>query len=203
MTRRRDSRPEPRVGAPLDRPARGGRAHAVARPAHRGPARRRTSPHEPPEPPTRAQRRLWPLVVLGALLACVLFGAGVLGAKVLLDDDDSAGVDRRAAGRARRASRPTRARARSARSTPAPSPSVVFVAQPRGRRASRAARASSSTPTARSSRTRTSSRARAASQVRFEDNGDGVDAEVLGTDAVVGHRGAARRSVATPAASSR
>ena len=41
------------------------------------------SGHEP-------QRRLAPLVMLGVLLACLLFGAGVFGAKVLLHDATTA-----------------------------------------------------------------------------------------------------------------
>ncbi|MDQ3722526.1 MAG: hypothetical protein M3376_05545, partial [Actinomycetota bacterium] len=35
------------------------------------------------------QRRVWPLVALGALIACLLFGAGVFGAGLLFDDDGS------------------------------------------------------------------------------------------------------------------
>ena len=42
-----------------------------------------TEPDEPERPP----QRLAPLVLLGVLLACALFGAGILGATVLLQDD--------------------------------------------------------------------------------------------------------------------
>ena len=47
--------------------------------------------HGPPtDEPDAPQRRLAPLVAIGVLLACLLFATGILGAKVLLDDDDFA-----------------------------------------------------------------------------------------------------------------
>ncbi len=44
---------------------------------------------EPEPPPPPPERRLWPLVAIGVLIAVVLFGGGVLGASLLRDDDIS------------------------------------------------------------------------------------------------------------------
>jgi putative serine protease PepD len=44
---------------------------------------------EPEPPPPPPERRLWPLVAIGVLIAVVLFGGGVLGASLLRDEDAS------------------------------------------------------------------------------------------------------------------
>jgi len=138
--------------------------------------------HEPPSPEGRApQRRLWPLVALGALLACLLFGAGILGAKVLLDTDRSAGSI--AALPAAPGGVAPDARSRAVRQVYASaSPSVVFV------KAREGAGAASGTGFVIDSDGTIVTNAHVVSgsssvQVRFEDNGSGIDAEVLGSDA--------------------
>jgi len=135
---------------------------------------------EPPEPPARP-RRLWPLVGLGVLLACVLFSVGILGAKLLLDDTSSAGS--LAALPAAPGGVAPDARSRAVRDVYAKvSPSVVFIRSREG-----AGVASGTGFVVDSDGTIvTNAHVVAGSsnvQVRFEDNGDGVDAEVLGTDA--------------------
>ncbi|MEA2143050.1 MAG: hypothetical protein QOI64_1480 [Solirubrobacteraceae bacterium] len=138
--------------------------------------------HEPPDPAERApQRRLGPLIVLGALLAVMLFAAGVLGAKILLDDDLSAGST--AALPAAPGAVAPDARSRTIRQVYAgASPSVVFVRS----QESGAGTASGTGFVVDSDGTIVTNAhvvAGASSvQVRFEDNGEGVDAEVLGTD---------------------
>jgi putative serine protease PepD len=137
--------------------------------------------HEP-DPTGRApQRRLWPLVALGALLACVLFGAGIRGATVLLDDDGSTGSI--AALPAAPGGVAPDARSRAVRQVYASaSPSVVFV------KAREVVGVASGTGFLIDSDGTIVTNAHVVAgsnsvQVRFEDNGDGVDAEVLGTDA--------------------
>ncbi|HEV2058278.1 MAG TPA: trypsin-like peptidase domain-containing protein [Solirubrobacteraceae bacterium] len=135
---------------------------------------------EPPaaEPPPR---RLWPLVVLGALLACVLFATGILGAKLLLDDDASSGS--LAALPAAPGGVAPDARSRAVREVYASaSPSVVFVRSREG------AGLASGTGFVVGADGTIVTNAHVVGdakdvQVRFEDNGPGVDAEVLGTDA--------------------
>src|SRR3954451_18519318 len=83
-------------------------------------------PDEPDDPAERAPQRLAPLIMLGVLLACALFGAGILGAKLLLDDDvraaSSAALPAAPGGGA------ADARSRTVRQVSASaSPSVVFV----------------------------------------------------------------------------
>ncbi len=142
-------------------------------------------PPEPPEPAQRApQRRLGPLMVLGALLACMLFGAGILGAKVLLDDDASSGSP--AALPAAPGAVAPDARSRTIRQVYASaSPSVVFV---KSAETGTAGGAASGTGFVVDSDGTIVTNAHVVAgagkvQVRFEDNGAGVDAEVLGTDA--------------------
>ena len=136
--------------------------------------------HEPP--PERApQRRLWPLVALGVLLACALFSVGILGAKVLLDDDNASSGSLAALPAAPGGVTPD-ARSRAVRDVYAKaSPSVVFVRSREG-----AGVASGTGFLVDSDGTIvTNAHVVAGSsnvQVRFEDNGAGVDAEVLGTD---------------------
>ncbi|HEV2774978.1 MAG TPA: trypsin-like peptidase domain-containing protein [Solirubrobacteraceae bacterium] len=137
--------------------------------------------HEAPEEPA-PQRRLWPLVGLGVLLACVLFSVGILGAKVLLDDDSGSGGSLAALPAAPGGVAPD-ARSRAVREVYAKaSPSVVFV---RSREGSGVASGtgfvvdSDGTIVTNAHVVAGSSNV----QVRFEDNGAGVDAEVLGTDA--------------------
>ncbi len=127
------------------------------------------------------QRRLWPLVVLGALLACALFATGILGAKVLLDDDNSSGSI--AALPAAPGGVTPDARSRAVRQVYASaSPSVVFV---KSREGSGVASGTGFVIDADGTIV-TNAHVVAGSEnvsVRFEDNGEGVDAEVLGTDA--------------------
>ena len=140
-------------------------------------------PHFASEPPPEPvpPRRLWPLVGLGVLLACVLFSAGILGAKVLLDDDSGSSGSLAALPAAPGGVAPD-ARSRAVREVYAKaSPSVVFVRSREG-----AGVASGTGFVVDSDGTIvTNAHVVAGSsnvQVRFEDNGEGVDAEVLGTD---------------------
>jgi len=136
--------------------------------------------HEPPADGA-PQRRLWPLVALGALLACVLFGAGILGAKLLLDDTVSSGSV--AALPASPGGVAPDARSRAVRQVYASaSPSVVFV---KSREGSGVASGTGFVIDADGTIV-TNAHVVAGSdnvQVRFEDNGSGVAAEVLGSDA--------------------
>ena len=136
---------------------------------------------EPREPPARP-RRLWPLVGLGVLLACVLFSVGILGAKLLLDDDSSSSGSLAALPAAPGGVAPD-ARSRAVRDVYARvSPSVVFI---RSREGSGVASGTGFVVDSDGTIV-TNAHVVAGSnnvQVRFEDNGDGVDAEVLGTDA--------------------
>ena len=136
--------------------------------------------HEPPAdnaPP----RRLWPLVALGVLLACLLFSGGVIGAKILLDDTTSAGSV--AALPADPGGVAPDARSRAVRQVYArASPSVVFV---KSREGGGVASGTGFVVDADGTIV-TNAHVVAGSdnvQVRFEDNGAGVEAEVLGTDA--------------------
>ena len=143
-------------------------------------------PRDPDDDPAERapQRRLGPLMVLGALLACLLFGAGVLGAKVLLDDDLPSGST--AALPAAPGAVAPDARSRTVRQVyAAASPSVVFV---RSAETGTAGGAASGTGFVVDSDGTIVTNAHVVAgsntvQVRFEDNGSGVDAEVLGTDA--------------------
>src|SRR5918998_1447369 len=137
-------------------------------------ARRRPEP--PPPPPDRA---LWPQVAIGLLIAVVLFGSGILGARVLRDDDNSGGI---AALPAAPGAVAPDARSRAIRQIyAATSRSVVqvrvrdggatgsgtgFVIDDNGTIVTNAHVVSGASEV----------------QVRFDDSGDGVDAEVLGRD---------------------
>ncbi|MBW3607375.1 MAG: trypsin-like peptidase domain-containing protein [Actinobacteria bacterium] len=147
----------------------------------------RTAAQPPPdvesEPPADdpPPRRLWPLMVLGALLACVLFATGILGAKLLLDDDASSGS--LAALPAAPGGVAPDARSRAVREVYASaSPSVVFV---RSREGAGVASGTGFVVDADGTIVTNAHVVGDAKdvQVRFEDNGPGVDAEVLGTDA--------------------
>ena len=114
----------------------------------------------------------------------MLFAAGVLGAKILLDDDLSAGSS--AALPAAAGSVAPDARSRTIRQVYAnASPSVVYVKS--GEAGAGGGTASGTGFVVDSDGTIvTNAHVVAGSsnvQVRFEDNGEGVDAEVLGTDA--------------------
>ncbi len=114
------------------------------------------------------------------LLACLLFGAGIIGAKVLLDDVDSAATT--AALPAAPGAAAPDARARAVRQIYADAgPSVVFIKSAEGR-----AVASGTGFVIDSNGTIvTNSHVVSGSQdvtVRFEKTGKSVSAEVLGTD---------------------
>jgi putative serine protease PepD len=137
---------------------------------------------EPAPTPTghEPQRRLAPLVLLGVLLACLLFGAGVFGAKVLLDDATTAA--KTAALPAAPGAVAPDARARAVRDIYATAgPSVVWIKSEEGN-----ATASGTGFVIDSNGTIvTNSHVVAGSQnvsVRFEKSGKTVPAEVLGTD---------------------
>ena len=139
-----------------------------------------TQPLGEPEqpPPADPERRLWPLVALGALIAVLLFGAGILGAS-LLRGDSSDGV---AALPAAPGAAAPDARSRAVRQIYASaSPSVVSVRVREG-----GASASGTGFVIDSNGTIVTNAHVVAGasqvQVRFEDNGAGVEAEVLGRD---------------------
>jgi putative serine protease PepD len=120
-------------------------------------------------------------VAVGVLLACLLFGAGILGAKVLLDTGNSSSGTTAALPAAPGAAAPD-ARARAVRDIYANAgPSVVFIkSQESGATASGTGFVIDSNGTIV-----TNSHVVAGSQgvsVRFEKSGKTVSAEVLGTD---------------------
>jgi putative serine protease PepD len=135
---------------------------------------------EPEDPaPADPDRRLWPLVALGTLIAVVLFGAGILGAS-LLRGDSSDGV---AALPAAPGAAAPDARSRAVRAIYASaSPSVVSVRVREG-----GASASGTGFVIDSNGTIVTNAHVVAGanqvQVRFEDNGPETDADVLGSDA--------------------
>ncbi len=126
------------------------------------------------------QRRLAPLVAIGVLLACVLFGAGILGAKILLDAGDSSG-SAAALPAAPGAAAPD-ARARAVREIYANAgPSVVFIKSDEGRGTA----SGTGFVIGTDGTVVTNSHVVAGSQdvsVRFEKSGKSVPADVLGTD---------------------
>src|SRR5918997_4581917 len=148
-------------------------APKTAPPAAHAPRRR---PEPPPPPPDRP---LWPQVAIGLLIAVVLFGSGILGARVLRDDDNSGGI---AALPAAPGAVAPDARSRAIRQIyAATSRSVVqvrvrdggatgsgtgFVIDDNGTIVTNAHVVSGASEV----------------QVRLDDSGDGVDAEVLGRD---------------------
>ena len=136
-----------------------------------------------PEPPAggdEPQRRVWPFVAVGLLIAVLLFGGGVLGASLLRDDASSGSL---AALPAAPGAVAPDARSRAVRQVYArASPSVVFV---KSREGSGVA-SGTGFVVDRDGTIVTNAHVVTGSssvQVRFEDNGEGVDAEVLGTDA--------------------
>jgi putative serine protease PepD len=134
-------------------------------------------PEPEPEPP--APQRLWPLVALGTLIAFVLFGAGVLGAGLLRGDDSSS--DLAALPAAPGAVAPD-ARSRAVRQVYArAAPSVVRVrVQEGGATGSGTGFLIDSDGTIVTAAHVVSGATQV--QVRFGDSGEGVDAEVLGSD---------------------
>ncbi len=129
-------------------------------------------------PPGDAERPLWPLVLLGTLIAIVLFGIGILGASLLRGDDSGTVA---ALPAAPGAAAPD-ARSRTLREIYASaSPSVVFV------RSSESGGIASGTGFVIDSKGTIVTNAHVVSgasavQVRFDDKGSGVDAQVLGSD---------------------
>jgi putative serine protease PepD len=140
-------------------------------------ARPLDEPEEPP--PGDTERPLWPLVLLGTLIAIVLFGIGILGASLLRGDDSSGTV---AALPAAPGAAAPDARSRTLREIYASaSPSVVFVRSREG------GGIASGTGFVIDSNGTIVTNAHVVSgassvQVRFEDKGTGVDARVLGSD---------------------
>ncbi len=141
-----------------------------------------TAVHPPlrdPEPPPEPERRIWPFVAIGLLIAVILFGTGVLGASLLRDDSSSAGT---AALPAAPGGVAPDARARAVRQIyETTSKSVVQV------RVSDGGASGSGTGFVIDSNGTIVTNAHVVSgsnnvQVRFDDSGTGVDAEVLGTD---------------------
>jgi putative serine protease PepD len=126
------------------------------------------------------ERRIWPLVLVGVLIACVLFGGGVLGAALLRDHTSSGSV---AALPAAPGAVAPDARSRAVRQIYAnASPSVVSVAV----RESGGASASGTGFVIDSNGTIVTNahvvEGATTVQVRFDDSTDGVPAEVLGRD---------------------
>jgi putative serine protease PepD len=141
-----------------------------------------TAVHPPlrePEPPPPPERPLWPLVAVGVLIAVILFGGGVLGASLLRDDNASGGA---AALPAAPGAVAPDARSRAVRQIyAATSRSVVQV------RVSEGGASGSGTGFVIDSNGTIVTNAHVVSgasnvQVRFNDSGAGVDAEVLGSD---------------------
>jgi len=135
---------------------------------------------DPAEPgPAAAGRRLWPLVALGALIAVILFGAGILGASLLRGDDSSGSV---AALPAAPGAAAPDARSRAVRQIYArASPSIVKVRVGEGAAgASGTGFVIDTNGTIVTAAHVVSDASRA--QVRFDDNSTGTDAEVVGTD---------------------
>jgi putative serine protease PepD len=135
---------------------------------------------EPEDPaPAAPDRSLWPLVALGTLIAVVLFGAGILGASLLRGDDSPDGV---AALPAAPGAAAPDARARAIRQIYATaSPSVVSV------RVREGGGSASGTGFVIDSNGTIVTNAHVVAgatqvQVRFDDNGQEVDADVLGSD---------------------
>jgi len=134
------------------------------------------TPDPPPPPP---DRRLWPQVAIGLLIAVVLFGGGILGARLLRDDDDFGSV---AALPAAPGAVAPDARSRAVRQIfAATSRSVVQV------RVREGGATGSGTGFVIDSDGTIVTNAHVVSgagqvQVRFDDTGNGVDAEVLGRD---------------------
>ncbi len=137
--------------------------------------------HEPRPSDDPPPRPLWPLVAVGLLIATILFGGGVLGASLLRDDDSSSGST--AALPASPGGVAPDARARAIRSIVADAgPSVVFIKSQEGG----AGTASGSGFVIDTNGTIVTNShvvdGASSVQVRFEDKGSSVDAEVLGTD---------------------
>jgi len=134
-------------------------------------------PQEPPPPPER--RPLLPLVLVGVLIAAILFGGGVLGASLLRGDDSTGST---AALPAAPGAAAPDARSRAVRQIyAAANKSVVSV------RVRDGGAAGSGTGFVIDSNGTIVTNAHVVSgasdvQVRFDDRGEGVEAEVLGSD---------------------
>ncbi|MFP5364864.1 MAG: S1C family serine protease [Thermoleophilia bacterium] len=136
-------------------------------------------PPRDPEPPAPPERQTWQFVVIGVLIAFILFGGGVLGANLLRDDDTPAGT---AALPAAPGAVAPDARSRAVRQIYAEAHrSVVQV------RVSEGGAGGSGTGFVIDSDGTIVTNAHVVSgagdvQVRFDDNSAGVDAEVVGRD---------------------
>ncbi len=138
---------------------------------------------EPPTTDDASPRRLWPLVLLGVLIAGLLFaGSALLGKNLFSADDISSGST--AALPASPGGVAPDARARAVRSIVAEAgPSVVLIRSPQG-----GAGSSSGTGFVIDTNGTIVTNAHVVDgasqvQVRFEDAAERVDAQVLGTDA--------------------
>jgi len=137
---------------------------------------------EPPTTDDAPPRRLWPSILLGTLLACLLVAGGILGAHLLSGDDDSSGAT--AALPASPGGVAPDARARAVRSIVADAgPSVVLIRSEEG-----GAGTASGTGFVIDTNGTIVTNAHVVAgssqvQVRFDDAAERVDAEVLGTDA--------------------
>jgi len=137
---------------------------------------------EPPTTDDAPPRRLWPLVLLGVLVACLLFaGSAMLGANLLSSGDNSSGST--AALPATPGGVAPDARARAVRSIVADAgPSVVLIRSEEG--AGTASGTGFVIDTNGTIVTNAHVVAGASQvQVRFDDAAERVDAQVLGTDA--------------------
>ncbi len=134
----------------------------------------------PPPPPPAPERSLWPLVALGALIACVLFAVGVLGAGLLRGDGSA---DEVAALPAAPGAAAQDARSRAIRQIYASaSPSVVSV---RVREGGSSASGTGFVIDADDGTIVTNAHVVSGAgqvQVRFDDRGATTDAKVLGSD---------------------
>jgi putative serine protease PepD len=133
-----------------------------------------------PGPPEEPRRALWPTIALATIVAAVLFGAGVLGANLLFSDDDALAP---AALPVSPGAAPADSRSKTVRSIYArTSPSVVSV---RAREGSGISGGTGFVIDRRGTIVTNTHVVAGASrvEVRLDDHGDSIQAQVLGSDA--------------------